>query len=356
MNRYVFRAAVATMVILIAACGGRPTGNQPQTTATPPPSSPPSRGEPLIWYSPSSGQMVALDWSGKHAGQLALSAYNQTPDGSKLSALGGEVYDVTGKLVGHTDLTKGPGPVWADDSNHWCTFVAAGTTYGQEGSQKIWLKDPTGGARVVATYGTVTGNAGPEILACSLSVDRVVVAQRAFAWVTDVSVFKLSTGARVFQHSYPAQEMARVLASRDGMFLVEDRSVSGNTGEPGGGTVIRSLTDGQVLAQFANLSIIGFSWDGSVALTISDTSRTVAAILWRTNVATWSTPYPADWPQGKPLVVSVLGRPDGSDLAVAIYRGSTPSNQGVDLWVVTGQHGRRILSGPIVPGFSTSFF
>src|SRR5256885_7742721 len=118
--------------------------------------------------------------------------------------------------------------------------------------------------------------------------------------------------------------MARVLASRDGMFLVEDRSVSGNTGEPGGGTVIRSLTDGQVLAQFASLSIIGFSWDGSVALTISDKSRTVDAILWRTNVATWSTPYPADWPQSKPLVVSVLGRSDGSDLAVAIYRGSTP--------------------------------
>jgi len=299
----------------------------------------------------------ALDWSGKPAGQVALNASTQTPDGSKLSSTSGEVYDATGHPVGYTDFTKGRGPFWADDSRHVCSFVPPGADFVQEAPGTIWLKTLDGKARSVTSYGIFTGNAGPEVLACSISADRVVVAQRSFGWVTDVSAFTLSTGARLFQRTYPAQQMARVMASRDGLYLAEDRSVLGSPGVPGGGTVVRSLPDGTVLGQFADLEIIAFSWEGSVAVMVSKTRRIVLTMLWRSGLVIWSAsfPNPAAGPQNFVPAIGVLARPASSDLAVSISleKADSPTTE---VWLISGGTGRLILSARVRPTFESSFF
>jgi hypothetical protein len=316
-----------------------------------------AEGKPLIWYGDSLGHLVALDWSGKPAGQVALNASTQTPDGSKLLSTSGEVYDAAGHPVGHTDFAKGRGPFWADDSSHVCSFVPPGADFVQEGPGTIWLKTLDGKARSVTSYGIFTGNAGPEVLACSLSADRVVVAQRSFGWVTDVSAFTLSTGARLFQRPYPAQQMARVMASRDGLYLVEDRSVPGSPGLPGGGTVVRSLPDGTVLAQFADLEIVGFSWDGSVAVMLGMPRRIVQAMVWRSGSVLWSAPFPnpAAGPQDFVPAIGVLARPASSDVAVSISleKADSPTTE---VWLISGGTGRLILSARVRPAFPSSFF
>ncbi len=317
----------------------------------------PPEGKPLIWYSDMVGYLVALDWTGKPAGQVALNASTQTPDGSKLSSASGEVYDGGGHLVGHTDFTKGGGPFWADDSSHVCSFVPPGADFVQEGPGTIWLKTLDGQARSVTSYGIFTGNAGPEVLACSISADRVVLAQRSIGWVTDVSAFTLSTGSRLYQRTYPAQQIARVMASRDGLYLVEDWSVPGSPGLPGGGTVVRSLPDGTVLAQFADLEIVAFSWDGSVAVMEGKTRRIVQAMLWRSSTVFWSAPFPnpAAGPQDFVPAIGVLARPGNSDLAVSISleKADSPSTE---LWLISGGTGRLTLTARIGPAFQSSFF
>lgn len=346
--------------MLVMGCGAaRNVGGQPSVTtasATAQPSMP-SEGKPLIWYSDSVDHLVALDWTGTPVGQLALNASTQTPDGSRLSAASGDVYDAAGHLVGHTDFTKGRGPFWADDSSHVCSFIPPGADFVQEGPGTIWLKTLDGQARSVTSYGILTGNAGPEVLACSLSADRVVLAQRSFGWVTDVSAFTLSTGARLYQRTFPAQQMARVMASRDGLYLVEDRSVPGSPGLPGGGTVVRSLPDGAVLAQFADLEIVAFSWDGSVAVMLGKTRRIVQAMLWRSGTVLWSAPFPnpAAGPQDFVPEIAVLARPGSSDLAVSISleKADSPSTE---LWLISGGTGRLILSARVRPAFQSSFF
>src|SRR5207245_9574997 len=115
--------------LLVVGCGAeREVSGQPSVTTASPTAQPsvPPEGNALSWYSDSSGHLVALDWTGKAAGQVALTASTQTPDGSKLSSASGEVYDVAGHLVGHADFTKGRGPFWADDSIHVCSFVPPG--------------------------------------------------------------------------------------------------------------------------------------------------------------------------------------------------------------------------------------
>lgn len=349
-------ALTAGAAILVVGCETSHEVIQQTPTGTTQPSMP-RVGTPLIWYRPNSGPMMALDWTGKPAGQVAVEADGQSPDGSKLSTSTGDVHDITGQLIGHIDISKGGGPFWADDSSHWCSFVSAGTENGHEGPQTIWLKTLDGKARSVAAYGTGTGESWPQIVACSTSADRVVAAQRAIGWVTDVTAFKLSTGARIYQRSYHAQEMARVWASRDGLLLVEDRSVPGHAGEPGGGTVVRSLLDGTVLAQFGDLEIIAFSWDGSVALMVSKTRRIVQAILWRNSSVLWSAPFPnpAAGPENFLPAIGVLARPDSSDLAVSINQ-EKADNPATELWLISGGTGRLILRAQIRPAFQSIFF
>ena len=346
--------------MLVVGCGATRAVGQSSSvttaTATTQPSIP-LDGEPLIWYRDSLGHLVALDWTGKPAGQVALNASTQTPDGSKLSSASGEVYDAAGHLVGHTDFTKGGGPFWADDSRRVCSFVPPGADFVQEGPGTIWLKTLDGQARSVTSYGTFTGNAGPEVLACSITADRVVLAERSFGWVTDVSAFTLSTGARLFQRTYPAQQIARVSASRDGVYLVEDRSVPGSPGLPGGGTVVRSLPDGTVLTQFADLEIIAFSWEGSVAVMLSKPRRIVEAMLWRSGSVLWSAPFPnpAAGPQDFVPTIAVLPRPGSSDVAVSVSL-EMASSPMTGFWLISGGTGRLILSARARPAFQASFF
>ena len=69
--------------ILMVGCGaardvsGQPSGTGASATAQP---TTPPEGKPLIWYSDSVGHLVALDWSGKTAGQVALNGGGEPED------------------------------------------------------------------------------------------------------------------------------------------------------------------------------------------------------------------------------------------------------------------------------------
>jgi hypothetical protein len=109
------------------------------------------------------------------------------------------------------------------------------------------------------------------VLACSIPNNRAVVASELNAHIPDpqgathlitllVQVIDLTTGAVLYEHSYGASASVAlfVVASPDGRYLAEDRI----SGAVSGGSVIKEITTGRVVATFMHASVVAFSGDG----------------------------------------------------------------------------------------------
>ena len=135
-------------------------------------------------------RMVALDWSGAVVGSLYLSGPAlQAPDGTRLD-FGAGTIDQAGRQVATSTSTKG-GPGFADDSRHMCAMRnAAGGDFGGPEPEPGWIfAGPIGGPlHRIAQAGSVGGQSGPRIVACSYQNDRAVVVEDVIMWTSEVWV------------------------------------------------------------------------------------------------------------------------------------------------------------------------
>jgi hypothetical protein len=167
-------------------------------------------------------------------------------------------------------------------------------------------------------------------------------------------VIKLSTGALLYHRQYSSQQTSFIRASHDGQYLAEQTS----TAPPGAGlpaygpTVIRRISDGKELARLDNQTVVAFSWDGSLVVTMPATGTSAPnearLVDWRSGKVLWRRPGPAGTTGG--AAVYALARPNSTDLAVGI---GPQSADGIDeLWLVSAAGTpKRIAKGPLWAGF-----
>jgi len=331
----------------------------------------------LVWYATSSyassigpsgvadpnvqHRMLALDWNGTLVGTLyTTSPGSQAPDGTRLF-LGAGYTDQAGTLLAAASGTKG-GPGFADDSRHMCTMRNAngGEFTGTAGQEPSWVfAGPLGGPlHRVGQAGSVGGQSGPRIVACSYLNDRAVVEQDGIMSATEVRILALSTGALIYQHQYTTGQVASVIvSSRDGRYLAEQTiSTDAQGHQVFGDTLIRRTSDGTVVARLARQTVAAFSWDGSRVITtpalgVTD-SHEVRLVDWQRGQILWRLAKPAGIAPGGFASVFTLARPGGTDFVVGVAASSTGDSPVDQLWLVHANGtATAVAKGPIYPGF-----
>ena len=320
---------------------------------------PPPAGIPLIWYStvspsgptPQAGPWVALDWNGAAVGKLnASGGINQSPDGSRLDMAGVGYVDQSGQPVAAVRLNNKGGPGWSDDSRHFCLVGTASGAVPTGNNEPAWLfAGPIEGPlHRVAQLGQFGGQSGAGAIACSFLSDRAVVEETVIMGTSDVWVIKLSTGALLYHRQYSNEQTPFVRASHDGQYLAEQTASTNAFGA----TVIRRVSDGREVARLANQTVVAFSWDGSLVVTMPATGTAAPnearLVDWQSGKILWRLPGPAGTTGG--AAVYALARPNGMDLVVGI---GPQSADGIDeLWLVRADGtAKRIARGPLWTGF-----
>jgi len=284
-----------------------PTQAVPSLSASP--SVSPVTG-PLIWYHGPSTGLFGVDWSGKQVKSLSSDNVIQSPDGSFLwhrpISPGGTspVNDSDGNLVGSVPVDQNM--MWADDSRQFCGVTSTPTgTYDLEILRINGSRDRVGA--ITLTPGTAQT---PLLAACSVLTRRAVVIGQSSGYTWSVTMISLSDGAVLYQHSYP-NPLARIVASHDGQYIVEQYGSNANGGPA---NLIRQLPSGTTVGQFSGVVVQGFSWDGSLVIGSTFGNPTVQeaqVIRWRTHETVWHQcmcPHP-HW-------LLVLPQPGGTKVAV----------------------------------------
>jgi hypothetical protein len=309
---------------------------------------------PVIWYGtknlwapPSDQRLLAVDWQGNLAGTMYPTSIvlQQAPDGSALLTQDGGYVDGNG--VG-TGATPGSSSIalTADDSRSICKLVGTG---------QLWLVTGTlrGPMRRVALAGSMGARSGLDIIACSVTTDRAVIADNGMAGTTAIRVIALSTGRLLFQRSY-AGSFASVLSSRDGRHLAEQISTIDAHGQPSAAfTLIRRTLDGRVVARLDSQRVLRFSWDGTRVVTAPFFRGTEVTLLdWQTGKVLWRQ---AGDPATDYRPAFAMAQPNGPAMAIAL--GSQPRTGDVDqLWIVSADgQATQVVSTVFYPAFRAGF-
>ena len=352
--------------------GATPANLHHEWSFTAEPGTPP-KNIPLIWYatsSPYSGRQdpnhlyrnLALDWSGTLVGSLyGTTPVYQAPDGMRI-ALGAGVADPSGALVAASGTNKG-GPGFADDSRHICAIRDAngGDPGAQEGKPTWLFAGPIGGSlHRIGQAGSVGGQSGPGILACSYLNDRAVVVENVIMSASEVWIYRLSTGSLLYHHNYTSGAVASsIVASHDGRYLAEQTMTTDAQGhQVYADTLIRRTSDGTVVARIADQTVVAFSWDGSRLIAspglASVTNHEVRLLDWQRGQILWRLGQPAGSNPGD-YYVFALPRPGGTDfmVGVAVRAAGTGDYPAIDqLWQVRASGAATaVAKGPIYPGF-----
>jgi hypothetical protein len=241
----------------------------PSPTAVPDIHSTISAAGPLALYWTSSAPdgsvtLMAQTYSGESAGTLVLppssSGYDIAPDGTKMLN-GDQIIADSGAVLGTISGQFGQLPIWADDSAHLCGVSASG---GATAIGSVIEFDYSGRSRTVATLGPIAiATGGWQVLACSPSADRIVVAQENGQAATLI-VLQLSSGRVIARRSIGDASWGVPIASHDGSIVALDTP---------SGVTIRNTKTWAVLGNVvrwgsqAGFPLIGaaidFSWDGS---------------------------------------------------------------------------------------------
>jgi hypothetical protein len=279
----------------------------PVPPPSPIPSPPAELGRPpaatdLIWYLPerSTPDVVeAATWDGKPVGTVHISAgpheldnalptADQAPDGSRF-IYGSRVFDRGGlPMFAGASLPDSmfPGIVWADDSRHLCGMRDDSSTPGNGEAQTLYtlmtdLNQRPTSAHDLGRFGFATGQASVDVVACSYTTGRAVLAQGAVWNTVDEWVVGLSRG-QVIQHLQYSDPLPSIplLASRDGNVLAEPFSPPGG---PSGPTIARTLPGRKQLGRF-DAQAVAFSWDGTELLE----RNPLQIVEWRTGRVVWA--------------------------------------------------------------------
>jgi hypothetical protein len=343
-------AASFSALFLLAAC----SNGQPAATASPGPApspqtlvagdyGPPPAGAPLLYmHDPNHGDwLVGLDWDGNPVTTVKPieTKSQQAPDGTLFQVYPGGRGNVwTGKFLDRLGqplkavvLPKGMAAgldIWADDSRHVCPMSYDPA----DSSWRLVVSGPEVTTQVsgVLAVDSVKG-ANLSVAACSPGNDRGVVVRTLVqfasptvaSWVTDVWGVRLSDGAIVAHHSYPAHRASKVVVSADAKYIAENSP----SAPAAAGTVsseIRRVSD------WSSLKTLGgridlFSGDDALVLvepgaTLTETEpRHAAAVLdWRSGATLWHETSD-DYYRG------FIAEPGGRDFAVARGGLSLPS-------------------------------
>lgn len=290
-QRPVIKNAVFLAFLVASVATGIPSGRPASTTAGEAPMGTPPADRQLLWFAalpeqdPLAVHLKAFDWSGQQAGKLVLPcrapcSFEASPDGQRLLVserpaqgeppTAGVVYDVRGRRVG---TIGDPAALWADDSRHLCRLRQTDSLAGTPpliSHAELDIVDPERGQ--VLKIANLAGAGSPpassfwELLACSLTSDRAVVAVNDQQALHNVRVVELSTGRTLYARDDLAPgaicgcSVARMLVSPDANVAVDNLV--------GGGVQTRSLATGQASRWPAGGpgEILGLSWRGRRAL------------------------------------------------------------------------------------------
>lgn len=267
-----FLAAAIIVTLLVARENQRVVPGNKQPTPTPASATP----SDLIWVQDGNNpaQYDVIDWSGRSFNTLLMAGGDLvTPAFNGQSAMvgGSRVVGWRGNALGSLNVPNADllDAAWADDNRHVCVIAQPPGHGPDQGLGNLWLAQPGSPARLLRRVGEA--GSAPAVLACSMASNRAVIASEINAHIPDpqgtrslitllVQVIDLTTGAVVYEHHYGAAASVAVLvvASPDGRYLAEDRI----SGPVSGGSVVKEITTGRVVATFTQASVVGFSGDG----------------------------------------------------------------------------------------------
>jgi hypothetical protein len=317
------------------------------------PGAPPT-SVPVIWYGttapwlPASDpqRLMAIDWRGNLVGTMYQAAgyVYQVPDGSVLSTKDGGYIDGNGLHFG-ASASPYVGMI-ADDSQSVCELLW---------NDQLWLMTGPlrGPMRRVAPAGWPGARSGLNIIACSITSDRAVIADSGMAGSTAIRVIALSTGRLVYQQSYVGASVS-VISSRDGRHVAEQTSTVDAQGHVSAAfTTIRRIMDGRILARLDDRRVLRFSWDGLRVVTVPFFIGNDATLVeWQAGKVLWrQAGDPASG--GRPTFA--MAQPNGSAMVIAI--GSQPGRGDVDqLWIVAADgQAIQVVSTVFYPAFGAGF-
>ena len=316
----VFLAAAIIVTLLVARENQRVVPSNKLPTPTPSSATP----SDLIWMQDGSNpaQYDVIDWSGRSLNTLLMAGGDLvTPafDGQSAMLNGSSVIDWHGNALGSlnvpdTDLLDA---AWADDNRHVCVIAQPPGHGPDQGLGSLWLAQPGSPARLLRRVGRAGSE--PAVLACSMASNRAVIASELNAHIPApqgdrylitllVQVIDLTTGAVVYEHHYGATASVAlfVVASPDGRYLAEDRI----SGPVSGGSVIKEISTGRVIATFTQASVVAFSGDGGrVNLHFADATTDETRVV---DLASGSTV----WTHAGPVAIGF--RPQSLDFVAAL--------------------------------------
>jgi hypothetical protein len=315
-----FLAAAIIVTLLVARENQRVVPGNQQLTPSPSPATP----SDLIWVQDGNNpaQYDVIDWSGRSVSTFSMAGgHLVTPafDGQSAMVDGSKVVGWNGNALGSLNVPDSDllDAAWADDNRHVCVIAQPPGHGPNQGLGRLWLAQAGSPARLIRKVGQA--GSAPAVLACSMVSNRAVIASELNAHIPDpqgdrqlitllVQVIDLTTGAVVTEHHYGAAASVAlfVVASPDGRYLAEDRI----SGPVSGGSAIKEITTGRLMATFQHASVVGFSWDGGrVNLHFSDATTDETRVV---DVVGGSTV----WSHGGPVAIEF--RPRTLDFVAAL--------------------------------------
>jgi hypothetical protein len=173
-----------------------------------------------------------------------------------------------------------------------------------------------GPMRRVAPAGSVGPRGGLDIVACSVTNDRAVIADNG-PGTAAIRVIALSTGRLLYQRSYAGTNVS-VISSHDGRYLAEQNSTFDAHGQAAVSTLIRRTLDGRIVARLDNRRVLRFSWDGMRVLTAPTLAANDVTLLdWQTQNVLWRQPRDTATDRGP---MFSMAQPNGPAIAIALGR------------------------------------
>ena len=313
----------------------------------------PAPGVPVIWYAtqppwnPTDQRLLAVDWQGNLSGTMypTSTLLQQAPDGSSVLTPDGGSIDGNGAAPAATPAYAST--VFAADDNRSLCRVA--------GSGALWLETGRlrGAMRRVALVGSTGARVGINILACSVTSDRAVIADNGMGGTAAVRVIALTTGRLLYQRSYGGASVA-LMSTRDGRYLAEQTTTFDAQGQVATAfTVIRRTLDGRAMARLDDRRVLRFSWDGTRVVTVPILSGSDVTLLeWQTGKVIWRQ-------AGDPAMVGrpafAMSQPNGTAMAIGVG-GADRSGALDQLWIVAADgQATQVVKGLLYAAFTGAF-
>ena len=288
---------------------------------------PPPAGVALIYVHDPNNPLwlIGYDWSGKPRGTVKLDpsvpSVQMAPDGSAFEVGGtykgggGAYLDRLGQPILGPQPTNVAGALWADDNRHQCLITLNQETF-------VWGLSTVLPGEAVRAVGVIArdrsiGQTGISLVACSFKNNLALALRTTVASPAELWAIRLSDGKVLSHRTYRAQQLATVVASRDGVYVAES---SGSITPPQipQPTLIRRVADGKQVADLGiSAQVIAFSADGSMVFIskvqlYSPTSPAhLAVIKWSSGQVAWSYDGPEAFGGFTP-------QPDANGFAVAL--------------------------------------